>query len=195
MFTPGTSRHRRNLRQVLNDVFPKTDPEIIFERVKKPRAEFVEINDLEPYCEKANCPAAVLENLFGPYGVKNLLINRSQWINFMKDDFPLYIEKEDLAAEPLNQRQNFILKKFVEGLLTKFGSKMSDKWNAAILRNPPGALNDTLKTTALCKLYENMNLPFSTAEFIDALFLFYGERIDGITRPQFQDLFTSFSLQ
>lgn len=192
MYTPGVTRHRRNLRQAINDAFPKIKPEEVFERIKKPKAQFIEMFDLEPYCEKANCPAAVLENVFAPYGSKNVVITQSQWVTFMNDDFTVDFQNCQLSAEPMNQRQTFILRKFVEGMQTKFGYKMSQKWAKALQFNPPEVLNTTLKITALCRLYENMNLPFPTADFIDTLFLFYGDRVEELSKDQFSELFSAF---
>ena len=189
MFTPGVTRHRDNVRQQINDAFPNVKPEDIFERVKKPGSQFIELYDLEPYCEKANCPAAAVQNVFAPYGTKNMLITQAQWVNFMKQGFPLH--QDSPVTAPLDERQRFLLTKFVQSLQIKFGRSMGDKWNAALLRNPPDAVNTSLKLSALCQLFENMNLPFTVSEFIDALFIFYGEKIDSISKVQFGDLFSA----
>jgi hypothetical protein len=188
MFTPGISRHRKNLRQVIGETFPG-DPDT-FEKVKKPNMQFITMDDLEPYCERISCPAAALENLFAPYHVKALLITQGQWQAFMNDDFPTH--PRNPCPQGLTERQTFILSKFVTSIKTKFGGTLTQRWNAALARNPPNTINTQLKVSALCRLFENTNLPFSVSDFVDALFLFYEVRVEAITFAQFGSLLNAF---
>jgi hypothetical protein len=188
MFTPGTSRHRKNLRQAVVEASPGISD--TFDRVKKPNAQFITMDDLEPYCERISCPAAALENVFAPYNVKALMITQGQWKAFMEDDFPVH--PRNACPEGLTDRQTFILSKFVTSIKTKFGGTLSQRWSTALARNPPNAINTQLKVSALCRLFENTNLPFSVSDFVDALFLFYGERVEAITFAQFVSLLNGF---
>jgi hypothetical protein len=170
-----SSRQRKNLRQSVNDAFPGQSAPITFHRIAQRRA-FITIDDLEPFCEPIKCPAAALENIFAPHGVRNLLITRTQWITFMQDDFPKWPSRE--APAVLNDRYNFLLSKYPASLKTKLGETLRQRWNAALARNPPNTLSTVLRVSALCCLFENMNLPFSLNDFADNLFVFFGVKIE-----------------
>jgi hypothetical protein len=190
MFTPNVVRHRNGLRQAVSDEYAGLDSDAIFDRLIPTAAAFIVPGNLERFCEKIECPAACLPSIFAPYGVKDLMITRKQWEAFMAEGLPTSVAV--VPTDHLDEKQYFILCKYVLGLKTKFGDTQASRWAAALARNPPNSLNTTLHLTALCHLYENMNLPFSVAEFIDSLFAFYGERIETLTFDQFGQLF-SFS--
>jgi hypothetical protein len=189
MFTPEVTRQRKNLRQAVNDAFPAQAAMATFERIAQRRA-FISPDDIEPFCEKIRCPAASLENIFAPYGVRSLLITRAQWVAFMQDDFPQWQIPE--LGPALNDRQAFLLTKFLASLRTKFGGTLRQRWSAALARNPPNTLNTTLRVSALCRLFECTNLPFAVSDFVDALFVFLGERVEGITFHQFCQFLNAF---
>jgi hypothetical protein len=189
MFTPVLTRQRKNLRQSVNDAFPGQSAPSTFDRIVQ-RCAFLTIDDLETFCEKIKCPAASLENIFAPYGVRNLLITRAQWINFMQDDFPKWPSPEVPAV--LNDRQNFLLSKYTANLKMKFGGTLRRRWNAALARNPPNTLNTVLRVSALCRLFETMNLPFTVNDFVDSLFAFLSVKVEAITFQQFCELFNAF---
>lgn len=192
MFTPGVTRHRKNLRLAINNAFPGVKADEIFDSVKKQGSSFVELYDLEPYCEKVNCPAAVVNSIFTPYGSKNVVITKEQWVAFMNDDFPILTETPAPGVARLDQKQRFLLSKFVAGVEMKFGSSPDQRWRKALARNPPNTVNTALKLSALCHIFECMMLPFTVPDFIDAIFAFFGEKIDSITFDQFGTLFSSF---
>ena len=147
------------------------------------------MDDLERFCEMGNVPAASLDLIFSPYGVKDIQINSQQFTRFFNDDFPIY-DSLHLSKE-LTERQTFILSKFLNIIRTKFGATLSQRWNSALTRNPPSKLNTTLKLSALCHLFQETNLPFSVSEFVDALFVFYGEKFDEVSFAQFGKLFST----
>jgi hypothetical protein len=72
-------------------------------------------------------------------------------------------------------------------------NRCPQRWNAAVARNPPNTLKTQLKVSALCRLFENMTLPFSVSDFLDALFLFYEVRVEVTTFAQFRSLLNAFS--
>ena len=190
MFTPAVARLRRNLRQAVVDAFPREEASVVFDKVKQDDTQCIQMADLEKFCETAHCPAAALENVFAPYGVRKMLINKVQWVTFMNDDMCSDVEGKN--STNLTDRQTFIMGKFIHRLKMKFGVGLSSIWNAAIARNPPNTINTTLRLAAFCHLFHNMNLPFEVTEFVDALFSFYGEKIEGITFEQFEALFHAF---
>lgn len=190
MYTPTISLHRRNLRKAICDSFPGENPEKIFKKIAPSRSHVITMYDLEPYCEMGKIPAASLDMIFSPYGVKEVQIALPQFIQFINDDFPNYDTEPHLNPE-ITQKQKFILSKFLGVLRTKYGTTLSQRWNSALTRNPPNTLNTTLRLSALCHLYQNMNLPFSVSEFVDSLFAFYGAKIEGINFAQFGSLFSA----
>lgn len=190
MFTPSITLHRRNLRNAICEAFPGETPAAVFKKIARPKSQLITLFDLEPYCQKESIPAAVLETIFAPYGVKDVEISLPQFIQFLNDDFPNY--DTDAHINPaITDKQRFILSKFLGFLRIKFGTTLSQRWNSALARNPPNTLNTTLRLSALCHMYESMNLPFTVSEFVDALFAFYGDKIEGITFAQFGDLLTA----
>lgn len=192
MYTPGVTRHRKNLRQAICQSFPGKEPEDLFMTICKQNSiQFINMAALEPFCQKASVPAAVLHNIFAPYGTKDVLVTREQWVKFINDDFPDY-ENTFKAPTQLTDKQSFILTKFLGVLKTKFGATLSARWNSALARNPPNTLNTTLRISALVHLFNVMNLPFSNADFVDAIFAFYGEKVEGISFAQFGQLFDAF---
>lgn len=191
MFTPAMVRHRKNLRDTVTDTYPNMKPDDVFDRIRKPGSAFIEWMDLEQVCEKANCPAAVLEDLFAPYGTKALVVTKAQWEKFLNEGFPVYKSSGEAAA--LCDRHKFLLVKFIMGMKTKFGATIGEQWNASLARNPPNTINTILRISALCHLFQNMNWPFAPGEFVDALFAFYGEKVEELTYAQFSALFNAFS--
>jgi hypothetical protein len=189
MFTPEVTRQRKSLRQAVNNAFPAQSAMATFDQIAQRRA-FITPEDIEPFCEQILCPAASLEPIFAPYGVRDLLITRDQWVHFMEDDFPQW--QMPLLTPALNDRQTFLLTKFLTNLKTKFGGTLRQRWNAALARNPPNTLNTTLRISALCRLFECTNLPFSVSDFVDSLFAFLGDKVEGITFHQFCDLLNAF---
>jgi hypothetical protein len=190
MFTPATVKLRKDLRQAISDTFPTDSAVGIFDKIRQKSKLYIEMNDLETYCEKVLCPAAALEILFAPYGVKDLFINKLQWTAFMDDDFPVWTDGPSPAS--LTDRQFFILSKFITHLRTKFGGTVTQRWQAVLARNPPNTLNTELKLSAMCQLFAHTTLPFASSEFVDALFAFFGEKIDGINFAQFGNFLRAF---
>lgn len=194
MFTPSFSRLRKNLRQAVIDEFPNQDAGVMFDSIRQDGIQFIQVADLERFCEKAECPASALPNIFAPYGVRQMLIGRPQWSHFINDGLCSDCEADKSLKErsQLTERQHFLMNKFVHSMKVKFGNTVYKCWNAALARNPPNTLNTTLRLSALCHLFETMNLPFSVSEFVDSTFTFYGGKIEGITFGQFELLFDSF---
>lgn len=190
MYTPDICNLRKGLRQAIISEFPTASSIATFEKIKKPEQEFIEMLDLERFCEQALCPASALPNIFAPYGVKGFAISQEKWASFMNDDFAFH--RETSQTSELTERQMFILTKFIRSLSWKFGGTMSDRWGAVVARNPPNTQNSVLKLSALCSLFQFMNLPFTVSEFVDSLFIFYGKKVDGIDFSEFSRLFNTF---
>ncbi|OHT08063.1 hypothetical protein TRFO_23605 [Tritrichomonas foetus] len=190
MYTPSITKHRKSLRQSICSFYPGVEPATIFRRICPRGSSIIGMADLEPYCEKGSVPACSLEMVFAPYNVKNVQISKNQFIHFMNDDLPRY-EKETAKTSSLSKRQNFILTKFIGNLRVKFGSTITQRWTSALSRNPPNTINTSLRVSALCHLFYEMNLPFTVSEFVDSLFAFYGSKIESITFKQFGELFSS----
>jgi hypothetical protein len=185
--TPSIIRYRKRLRQVISDEYSGVNASSIFDKIVPQGAAFLRFDDLERFCEKIGCPAAALSNVYTPYGVKQQLITKNQWIEFMNEDLPVWTDTRPIGD--VDERQTFILSKFVLGFKTKFGRRF---WASALAQNPPNSLNTVLHLSALCHLYENMNLPFPVGDFVDSLFAFYGQKIESITLEQF-DLLLNFA--
>ena len=193
MYTPSITRYRKNLRSSICSFFPNEDPAIIFRKICRRGSQVITIPDLEVFCEKVSVPAGCLDKVFAPYKVKNVQISKNQFIQFMYDDLPHEEEAKIIKTnENLTKRQIFLLSKFVGNLRTKFGNSTNQRWASALARNPPNTLNTMLRLSALCHLFYEMNLPFTVSEFIDAMFAFYGSKIEAINFMQFQRLFSAF---
>lgn len=191
MYTPETTRERKILRNEINHKFVDVNPINIFKNLQSKLHPVITFSTLQPFCLSADIPLESLPAIFAPYGVNEPYISQQQFIKFFNDDFPDYT-KTGYAPGPLNEQQKFILQKFMYILRNKFGSTMNSRWTAALTRNPPNSLNTDLRVSALCRLYSEMNLPFTASEFVDSLFAFYQEKVTSISFDQFTQLFTTF---
>ena len=191
MFTPATERQRKRLRAEITKSFPGSSVKDIFEKIKMPNAPIVTFRTISQWCDRLDINPDNLHNIFGPYGVNEPYLNEEQWRTYMNDDFADY-ENFVKVGENLTEKQNFILLKFMGVLRTKFGSTMIARWNAALTRNPPNAPNTSLRVSALCRIYQDTNLPFDASEFVDALFAFYDQKMETLTFDQFSQLFTAY---
>ena len=191
MFTPKTERQRKELRAAISKSFQGLSPKNIFDKIKLPNAPIVTFRTIAQWCEPLEINPDNLHNIFGPYCGNEPYLNQDQWEKYLNDDFADY-ENVVKVGEHLTEQQNFILVKFMGVLRTKFGATMTARWNAALSRNPPNAPNTSLRVSAMCRIYQETNLPFDASEFVDALFAFYDEKLETITFDQFSQLFSAY---
>ena len=191
MYTPETTRQRKELRNIINKEFPGVKPCALFEKFKMPKAPVISFRTISQWSDKLEINPDNLSNIFAPYGVSEPYLSSQQWEKFLNDDFANY-ENDVKFGESLTEKQNFILIKFMGVLRTKFGASMISRWNSALTRNPPSAPNTSLRVSALCRIYRDTNLPFDASEFVDAIFAFYNEKMESITFDQFSQLFTAY---
>ena len=191
MYTPSIQKERRDLRNTITKRYPGQGPQYIFKEIKSEKAPVVTFMAIAQFCDEAQVNSDHLRNIFAPYGVTEPYLTYQQFQTFIYDDFPDYNNSKPFG-EKITEKQRFVLLKFVSVLRTKLEASLNQKWNTALSRNPPNALNTTLRTSALCKLYSEMNLPFSVSEFVDAIFAFYDAKLEALTFDQFGQLFTVF---
>ncbi|EAY06608.1 hypothetical protein TVAG_056020 [Trichomonas vaginalis G3] len=191
MFTPKITKERKILRVEITKAFPGAKPKEIFDKVVNEQAPVITFRTVAEYCEKPEIDTDHLADIFAPYGVNDPFISLSQWTEFLNDDFADY-ENGIKYGEKLTEKQNFILLKFMGILRTKFGASMASRWNSALARNPPNASNTELRVSALCRIFHDTNLPFEPAEFVDAIFAFYDEKLETLTFDQFSQLFAAY---
>ena len=192
MFTPSIIRLRKELRDYITLKYYNKKAEEIFNLLKNEKAPVITFKTISTFCLEKEIPFENIENIFLPYGINNPYISLEQWIQFFNDDFSNFnniYHFETLITE----RQKFILSKFINILRTKFGGKLSDRWKSSLQRNPPNSKNTKLYISSLCKLFNDMNLPFSTEDFIDSLFSFFGNKFETININQFDNLFKAFT--
>lgn len=191
MYTPPIQKERRNLRNTISRRYPGHDPQYIFTEIKSDKAPVVTFMAIAQFCDEAQVNSDHLHEIFAPYGVTEPYLTFQQFQKFLYDDFPDYNNSTPLG-EKLTDRQRFLLLKFAAILRTKLEASLIKKWNVALTRNPPNALNTTLRISALCKLFSEMSLPFTVSEFVDAIFVFYDAKLEDITFYQFAQLFAVF---
>jgi len=192
MFSPILVRYRQDLRETISEEYPGIKAQDIFEIIKHKEAPVITFRTISEYCSKKDIPFAEIKNIFQPYDVNIPVVNLSQWTKFFNDGFPDFSIKTQIKQD-VSEKQKFILHKFIHIMNSKFGSSTTLRWNSLIMRNPPNTGNKTLRISALCRLFEDTNLPFDVTEFLDALFAFNGQKSDAVSFEQYVNLFRAFT--
>lgn len=211
MTTKETARYRKELRHAITNAYPHMDSLQIFNAMKKENEYVLFFEDLFEICQGANIPFNELKNIFASYQIFSKHLSKKNFIKFMEDEY------SPMTTSPLpntlTKEQKEILQCFVHVLLERrtqasppsnknlvyvhslSSEKMlfSQHWIFAIKYNPPGSDDSRVRLAAFLKMIDEMNLPFSFDDFIDAIFNFFGQKIDSFDYDQFTRFIETFS--
>lgn len=193
---------RTELRKAITQEYGKTDPGTIYESLKK--SDVMRFEDLLDICALANVPEQSLSGIFSAYNVHGTAVTKDKFVTFIQDEVKFGTDARELNTE-LTKEQTSILSAFVDALCTKRTQaiatrdslsterlKMSNVWVFVVRMNPPGTSEKFVRLATLCRLVDEYNLSFDVESFIDAVFAFFGTKLDQLDFEQFASLMRTF---
>lgn len=191
--------YRRQLRHTILANYQGVPSEAIYKDLKNPDLPSLFVQDLIPFCEELGIPERDLPAILAPYGIATNRISPDKLKKFLEDEVTCKTEESPLKSR-VNDSQDKILTTFSNALRTRKTQadstgtvQMSSIWIYLVRMNPPGASDKFVRLATLCKLVDEYNLSFSVESFIDAVFSFFGEKIDQLDYSQFASMIRSFS--
>lgn len=193
---------RTELRKAIAQEYGNTDPAIIYEKLKA--SDVMRFEDLKDICATAKVPEWALSGIFSAYNVHGNAVTKDKFITFIQDEVKFEAGTSALNSD-LSKEHASILSTFVEALCTKRTQaiairdslsterlKMSNVWVFVIRMNPPGTSEKFVRLATLCRLVDEYNLSFDIESFIDAIFAFFGTKLDQLDFEQFSALIRAF---
>lgn len=198
-----TAKDRRALRHEILKDFQYVESKKIAESIKNPDLPFLTFEDLYPYCARAKIDPAKLTDIFSMYEVFKKKISPKKFVSFLEDE----VTCKTIETNPnpnLTDEHIEILTNFAEAIknhkLTAISgekltgrSLISNMWCFVIRYNTNNGSSKFVRLATLCRLADDLNLAFTTEAFIDAVFTFYGMKIDQLDFPQFVQLMQTFA--
>lgn len=191
MFSAQTVAYRKKLRAAISELFPKLSAEEIFDKLKQENNFYVTFDDLIPLFAKAEIPTEKFNYIFDPYQIRNKLISAKQFKKFFEDEFSPSAPQEDICGI-VSDEHALILKVFASAIKARTAPQPSVRWAYMVSKNSPQFPSSSVRLACLCRLCDEYNLAFSTDDFIDAIFEFFGEKIDSLNFTQFSNLMSTF---
>ncbi|OHT16831.1 hypothetical protein TRFO_12916 [Tritrichomonas foetus] len=197
------AKDRRTLRHEILKDFVGIESKKIFEAIKREDLPFITFNELVPYCQRAKIPVEKLTDIFSLYEVFKKKISPKKFINFLEDEVTCKTLEVNLNPK-LTDAQIKILTEFAEGIKnhrttaisldsTTERSLISNMWIFVVRYNPANSNEKYVRLASLCRIAAEINLSFSTEDFIEAVFTFFDKRIDQLDFTQFVQLMQAFS--
>ena len=192
--------YRRQLRHAILDDYQGVPCEQIYKDLKNPELPTLFTQDLQKFYEPLGIPESQLSAILAPYGIATKRISVDKLKKFLEDEVTCKSEEGQLKGR-VNDVQDRILTTFSNAIRTRKTQagdgtgtvQMSSIWIYLVRMNPPGASDKVVRLATLCKLVDEYNLSFSVESFIDAVFTFFGEKIDQLDYGQFAALVRAFS--
>ena len=195
---------RRNLRHQILDEFRGYSSEKIYYELKNPDLPCLFLADLQRFCEKGEIPVGIVPKILAPYRVYSNRISLSKFVSFLSDEVTCKLDENPLSNR-VNDAHSQILTVFTDAIRSRRTQgntcyderrtenlQLSSMWVFLIKLNPPGSSDKYVRLATLCKLVDYYNLSFSVEEFIDAVFAFFGEKLDKLDFEQFALLMQAF---
>ena len=191
MFSPNVISLRNKFRAQLDVEFPSLSPIDIFTKLKNQESNKLNIVDLAPICERANIPVNMLEKIFSPYNNRDSYISQKKFESFYKDEYLNSTTKVTTVNET-SPENSLILRSFCNALKAKKKLSATELWSYVVRHNVSQTEQSRARVATLCRLSDEYNMPFNAARFIDAMFEFYGRKMESINFQEFLDLITTF---
>lgn len=197
------AKDRRTLRHEILKDFVGIESRKIVDAIKSPDLPFITFEDLRPYCERAKIPFEKLTDIFSLYEVFKKKISPKKFVSFLEDEVTCKTLEPNLNPN-LTEDQINILTEFAEAIKNHRTTAISDEtlserslisnmWIFVIRYNPNITNTKYVRLATLCRIANDLNLSFTTDEFIDAVFTFFGIRIDQLDFTQFVKLMQTFA--
>jgi len=198
--------YRRTLRHEILKAFPGVALKDVSAKLRAPGQDCIRFADLAPYCCSATIPAAALPGIFSAYKVYVDRISEAKFINFLQDEVRFKLDQ--LPSSPnLSESQTAALRSFASimksrkthdyraGGPSQRGStpyQLSYLWSYLTKLNSVQTDEKHVRVATLCRLAAELEIPVTAEEFIDALFAFYGRKLDQIDFNEFVRLMEAF---
>lgn len=195
---------RKSLRHQIIQSFHNLNSKQIYYAIKNPDLPALFSPDLEPFCKEIEMPVSLLPDVFSPYEIFNSRIKENNFIRFIEDEVTCESIEIQLPTN-LKDEQIAIINKFANALrnrklqsnlngdsITSERSSIARQWTFVVRLNTSTDHNNHVRIAALCRLAQEMNLTFPPEAFIDAIFTFFGKKLDELNYDQFTQLMTTF---
>ena len=182
--------YRRRLRHEILEKFQGIALEQVYEAIRNKEAPAMVIDDLKCFCDAAGIPVENLPAILAPYRVSAQRISLDKFKSFLDDEVLCKGEVADLTSR-VTDEQAEILASFTSAVRTR--SARANAWVQLVRLNQPGVSDRHIRLATLCRLVDDYNLSFSIDSFIDAVFAFFGEKLDELDYDQFTALLQAFA--
>ena len=196
---------RRKLRLEVTNSFPNLSPLDIYERIKKKERPDIFFDDLESYCNSALINSKLLPDIFSCYNVSSPRVKKDRFIKFLADGVGTCDFQPEVPSS-LSEEQVAILDRFCKTLKSRKTqglpvfpcsgvserSSLSNLWTSLCRMSPQREKLTHVRLAALCQIASELNMSFTSEEFLDALFNFFGTTLDAIDFQQFAHLMETF---
>ena len=197
------AKDRRALRHEILKDFVGIESRKIFEVIKKPELPYITFEELRPYCKRANIPFEKLTDIFSLYEVFKKKICSKKFVNFLEDEVTCKTLEANLNPN-LTDDQIQILTEFAESIKNHRTTAIADEklserslisnmWIFVVRYNPNITNTKYVRLATLCRISDDLNLSFTTEDFIEAVFTFFGARMDQLDFTQFVRLMQTFA--
>jgi hypothetical protein len=194
-------RVRSSLRHVIMGRFPTLTSSEIFTVIKSSDDEILQFADLAPICTSAGLRDDCLSDIFSVYGVYDTVVSREQFIHFLDDE---------VTGKAITVHMPDQLTDVHRGILSQFCRALRSRGTAPCIiqkgvvspRNGTAQLwsrlsrmsatKRQLRVATLCRLAHDLNLTFSSEDFVDSLFVFLGAKCEAIDFAQFASILQAF---
>jgi hypothetical protein len=206
------ANYRRSLRHEVLRTYPGFYLNKIAEQIKSPDSKRISFSDLHRFCESANIPISTLPGIFSSYKVFIGRMSEQKFVEFLRDEVTCKQDEPPLSPT-LTDDQATLLTQFVaivksrktrdylpqvrkEGESPTLSGErytLSATWSTLMRMNASQTSEKYIRVATLCRIAAEIELPTTTEGFIDALFAFYGRRLDQITFDEFAQLMETFT--
>jgi hypothetical protein len=195
---------RRALRHEILNMFPGFSSKAIYEQLKNPGMPVLVLSDLQQVCVGAKIPVSFLNGIFSSYNVFNSRISEEKFAAFLQDEVtckgPTTILNPDLTKDQIQGLVAFVTavkNRRTQAYWTQNGLSServhpSNIWVSLVKLNPQGSEAKFLRLATICRLVDDLDLGINVEDFIGAIFLFFGRKLERIDFDQFTQLIDAF---
>jgi hypothetical protein len=196
--------YRRTLRHEILNSFVGVSSKEIYQQLKDPSLPTLFLRDLEQFCTKAKIPVSALQGIFSSYQVFTHRLSEEKFTLFLQDEVtckgPVVNLNPELTQDQIKGLVSFaaaVMNKRTQAYWTSNGLSSenlhtSNCWISLVKLNPPGSDEKYLRLAALCRFVDELDLGINVEDFISAVFLFFGKKIDHLDFNQFTQLLDAF---
>ena len=194
MYSSANVALRNKLRAQIEAEFPNQSGKEVFEKIKQEGNAYIIFEDLYPFCDAANIPYDSLTQILSPYQPRDCLLSCKKFVKFY--DGALQIASPPMPiSEDVSRDSVLVLTSFCTAIRVRTSPHPSERWSQILSKNPASAEPSKIRLASLCRLCDEYNLPFKPSHFIDAIFEFFGKKLDALDFEEFTKLMATFAYE